>query len=336
MRSKQAKIRGGDALRRSLGEKDRKRRADHRAIGDTGLGRARNDLLPKLELVHRNPADLIVPTRNVRKLDPAHVRRIMHAISVAGFIDPVFIDQDNNVWDGVARVEAGKALSLPSIPCILAIHLTVGERRTVRLALNRLGEKGGWDLEELKSELTELIDAGFEIEDTAFTIAEFDQITISDDVEPAEPGPLTPSPQAEATSRLGDVFVFPGGHRVAVGDATAPAVYAALLQGAQARLIHTDEPYNVPISGHVTKGEHREFVMATGEMSDEQFRAFNEGWMAAAVEHLCDGGVFGTYIDWRGYPTVHAAASRARPYAAESNRMGQDQCRHGQPVPLAA
>ena len=31
------------------------------------------------------------------------------------------------------------------------------------------------------------------------------------------------------------------------------------------RLILTDEPYNVKISGHVTGGQHREFVMASGE-----------------------------------------------------------------------
>jgi hypothetical protein len=94
MRLKQAKIRGGEALRRNLNEKGRKRRADLAAIGESGVGRSRNDLLPKLELVHRNPADLVIPARNVRKLDPAHVRRVVHSISIAGFIYPVFIDQD--------------------------------------------------------------------------------------------------------------------------------------------------------------------------------------------------------------------------------------------------
>ena len=64
------------------------------------------------------------------------------------------------------------------------------------------------------------------------------------------------------------------------------------------------------IGGHVTGGAHREFVMASGEMTDDQFLAFNVGWMAAALPHLCDGGVFGTFIDWRGYPTVFAAASK--------------------------
>src|ERR1035437_1546281 len=32
--------------------------------------------------------------------------------------------------------------------------------------------------------------------------------------------------------------------------------------------------------------------------------------MSAALPWLCDGGVFGTFIDWRGYPTVFAAASK--------------------------
>ena len=30
--------------------------------------------------------------------------------------------------------------------------------------------------------------------------------------------------------------------------------------------------------------------------------------MAAVLTCLCDGGVFGVFIDWRGYPTVDFAA----------------------------
>jgi len=32
--------------------------------------------------------------------------------------------------------------------------------------------------------------------------------------------------------------------------------------------------------------------------------------MEAALSFLCDGGVIGTFIDWRGYPNVAAAASK--------------------------
>ena len=75
-----------------------------------------------------------------------------------------------------------------------------------------------------------------------------------------------------------------------------------------ARLVLTDEPYNVPIAGHVSGGNHREFVMASGEMTDIEFLAFNEDWIGPVVHCLCDGGIFGTFIDWRGCPTVNAAA----------------------------
>ena len=75
-----------------------------------------------------------------------------------------------------------------------------------------------------------------------------------------------------------------------------------------ARLVLTDEPYNVKISGHVTGGNHREFAMASGEMSDAEFLAFNEAWMATVLPCLCNGGIFGTFIDWRGLPIVHLAA----------------------------
>ena len=122
-------------------------------------------------------------------------------------------------------------------------------------------------------------------------------------------------------------FVFEGGHRLICGDATDPAVYAALMQGVEARFVLTDEPYNVPIAGHVTKGDHREFEMASGEMSDEEFLAFNKAWIGAAVGNLCDGGLIGTFIDWRGYPKVDAAALATRPDADQSDRLDQDQWR---------
>jgi ParB-like chromosome segregation protein Spo0J len=69
-----------------------------------------------------------------------------------GFCDPVLIDERNAVLDGVVRVEAAKLLGLPHIPCIRADHLTTSERRLLRMALNRLSEKGSWHLDELKLE----------------------------------------------------------------------------------------------------------------------------------------------------------------------------------------
>jgi DNA modification methylase len=44
-------------------------------------------------------------------------------------------------------------------------------------------------------------------------------------------------------------------------------------------------------------------------MTDAEFLAFNAAWMAAVLPYLCDVGVCGTFIDWRGLSTVSAAAA---------------------------
>jgi DNA modification methylase len=295
-------------LRSELKARGRHRREKLADMAATPLRRTRNDLCPSLSLVQRDPQALIVPARNTRKIDQAHVQRVVHSISIYGFTRPVIIDENDTILDGVISRQAAIALNLPEIPCIVADHLTASEKRALRLAINRLQEKGTWDLIELKAELIELVDAGIEIEDIGFSIAEFDQITLDDDVEPLEKGPLAPKGGAKAIARAGDVYVFEGGHRLICGDATDPEDFAKLMRVETARLLSTDQPYNVPIVGHVTKGDHREFAMASGEMTSEQFLAFNQTWIGAALPHLCDGSLIGTFIDWRGYHTVHTAA----------------------------
>ena len=48
--------------------------------------------------------------------------------------------------------------------------------------------------------------------------------------------------------------------------------------------------------------------MASGELSEEEFAKFNTAWIDASIAHLCDGGVLGTFIDWRGYGSVATTA----------------------------
>jgi DNA modification methylase len=200
-------------------------------------------------------------------------------------------------------------LGLDRVPCVRIEHLNPGEQRVLRLPVNRLAEKGQWDLDALKIEFEELILLDAPMEITGFSPAEIDHVILGDATEGLEQGPLEPD-SATAVARIGDIFQL-GPHRIICGDATDPAVLVRLLEGdASARLVLTDEPYNVRIAGNVTGGRHREFAMASGEMTDAEFLAFNEAWMSAVLPCLCDGGVCGTFIDWRGLPTVHSAASK--------------------------
>jgi DNA modification methylase len=292
--------------------KSRTRRHDMKrmAVESTRVRRMRNDVLPDLRLVGLAPEELRSPARAVRKTDAAHVREVAASISSLGFCDPLLIGKNNVVLDGEIRLAAARLLGLTSIPCIRIDHLSEDEQRILRLTVNRLGEKGEWSLNELKLEFEELIIAEAPIEITGFTPDEVDHIVLTDEHEAAETGPLEPRAGAQATARLGDVFSL-GPHRIVCGDATDPAVLARLMGDADlAQLILTDEPYNVPIAGHVSSGKHREFAMASGEMTDDQFLGFNVAWINAALPHLADGGIFGTFIDWRGCPIVHEAAAR--------------------------
>ncbi|WP_375459502.1 site-specific DNA-methyltransferase [uncultured Enterovirga sp.] len=276
---------------------------------DAAVARPRNDLLPQLDLVDRPVERLRPPARNVRPADPAHVREIANSIATLGFCAPVLIDQEDRVLDGWARVEAARQIGLTRLPCILAGHLTPAERRLIRIALNRVGEKGSWNLAELKLEMTKLIIENAPIEITGFSSLEIDQIALEDEPDPHETGPLEPEVGAEPIVRPGDIFSL-GPHRIACGDARDPDLLAALMAGDEARIVLTDVPYNVPIRGHVSGGDHREFAMASGEMTSEAFGTFNAAWIAAALRYLVNGGVLGTFIDWRGYPAVHTAAER--------------------------
>jgi DNA modification methylase len=184
------------------------------------------------------------------------------------------------------------------------------EQRVLRLPVNRLAEKGQWDLGALKIEFEELILLDAPIEITGFSPAEVDHVILGEAADGLGQGPLEPDPAATAVARAGDIFQL-GLHRIVCGNATDPAVLARLLEGdAAARLVLTDEPYNVKIAGHVTGGVHRKFAKASGEMSDAEFLAFNEAWMAVVLPYLSDGGVCGTFIDWRGLSSVSVAAAR--------------------------
>jgi DNA modification methylase len=85
-------------------------------------------------------------------------------------------------------------------------------------------------------------------------------------------------------------------------------------------MVFTDPPYNVPISGHVCglgKTKHREFEMASGEMSKEEFTAFLATVFQNLAAHSADGALHYICMDWRHMEEVLQAAKS--PYASLEN-----------------
>ena len=68
---------------------------------------------------------------------------------------------------------------------------------------------------------------------------------------------------------LGDIWVL-GDHRIGCGDGRDAAFLQAVIgEGVTVDAAFLDPLYNVRISGHANaRGRHREFAMASGEMTD--------------------------------------------------------------------
>lgn len=110
--------------------------------------------------------------------------------------------------------------------------------------------------------------------------------------------------------RPGDIWQL-GRHRLICGDSLDPATIDLLMEGSKARMVFTDPPYNVPIDGHVSglgQVKHREFAMASGEMSRDQFTAFLRSAFQQLVRHSLDGAIHFVCMDWRHMTEMLAAS----------------------------
>lgn len=109
-----------------------------------------------------------------------------------------------------------------------------------------------------------------------------------------------PAVPLQPRTKRGDIFLC-GNHRVGCGDARDPAFLNAVIgEGAKIDAAFLDPPYNVRISGHANaKGRHREFEMASGEMTTPEFRQFLTETLKASASASRNGAMHFVCMDWR-------------------------------------
>lgn len=258
--------------------------------------------MPELAIEWRALAELAPYPGNARTHSGKQIHQIAASIREFGFTNPVLVDQKNTIIAGHGRVEAAKELGLGAVPTIRLEHLSEVQKQAYIIADNRLAEIAGWDREVLAIELQNLVTLDFEVELTGFSTAEID-LLIDPVPEPAktDPADVVPEVTTPAITRPGDLWQL-GRHRLLCASALEADSYARLAGGKQASMVFADPPYNVPIGGHVCGSgriHHREFAMASGELSEDQFVAF----LARALEGLAsvsaDGALLYVCMDWR-------------------------------------
>lgn len=216
--------------------------------------------------------------RNVKIHTKQQVAKLVQSMKTFGVVTPILVDKEYEVIAGHGRLEALKELGYSKVPILKLEHLTEAQVKAYRLADNRIAEDAEYDKQLLKIELEELsLSDEFVITDTGFNIAEVDEIIIDDytteQSEPDKADDIDNLIDIPAKVKYGDILLL-GNHKILCGNALMPESYENLLKGEKANLILTDAPYNVKINGHVGgkgKTKHKEFAMASGEMSDLEF-----------------------------------------------------------------
>lgn len=270
-----------------------------RTTRDPELARASEAFAPQVS--ERRLSDLKASVRNARTHSHKQIHLIAESIREFRFTTPILVTTDGEIVAGHGRYQAAKLLGMETVPVICIDHLGPQQIRALRIADNRLAELSGWDDEILKLELGELIELDFEVEITGFETAQIDGIL---DASPpvaakADPADALPALQDVAVTVRGDLWLL-GEHRILCGDARDRGDYQTLLGGELAQMVFVDPPYNVRVDGHVSglgKVKHREFAMASGEMSKLEFTSFLHAVFAEIAEASQDGALIYSCID---------------------------------------
>jgi DNA modification methylase len=283
------------------------------------------------EVVWRTVATLKPYPDNPRKHPDSQINALMKSIR-RGWTNPILIDEDNTILAGHGRLEAAKRLLLSSVPTLMLSGLSDAEKRAIVISDNKLPEKATWDFALLSGHMKDLIAIDFDVELTGFSTGEVDILLDEPDSGKADPADVIDEAllQEAVVSRPGDLWEL-GRHRIYCGDALQANSYRALLGNERAQMIVTDVPYNVPINGHACgrgKTRHREFAMASGEMSEAEFIAFLETAMERVIACGQNGSIHYWFIDWRHLYELQRAARNH--YGAFKNLLVWNKSNAGQ------
>ncbi len=281
---------------------------------DTFNGPSGGPTSPKTTVVSRSLDDLRPWAQNTRTHSKPQIRQIADSIKAFGYRTLIITDEADRVLAGHGRLEALRSLGWTSADVMRVEGLSETQKRGFAIADNKTAEMAGWDDANLCLEFEYLLEFAddFDVTATGFAMPEIDLIIGGEDEHSENPGEELPSVDETAVpiSRRGDVWQL-GRHRLMCGDATMETDFRALMDDTKAEMVFVDPPFNLEVNGHISgKGRtrHREFVMASGEMSTEAFTDFLTAAMAQLASNSADGSVHFVCMDWRHLRELLAAA----------------------------
>jgi ParB family transcriptional regulator, chromosome partitioning protein len=112
----------------------------------------------KLALTQTSMNEIFLPSNILKLHTPRQLEQLQASIKQFGFNDPIAVDENNVIVEGVGRYLAAKALKLKTVPAIRLSHLTESQKKAYRIAHNKLCFNTGFDLAALRQEFESLSD----------------------------------------------------------------------------------------------------------------------------------------------------------------------------------
>jgi ParB-like chromosome segregation protein Spo0J len=127
----------------------------------------------KIRNVTEIDIDKIIPYQNNAKIHTLEqINLLANAIAEFGFTQPIVIDANRIIIAGHGRYEAAMKMELKKVPVIMADDLTPTQVKAARISDNKLAELSSWDNDLLGTELEQLAEIDYDLEDLGFSAGE--------------------------------------------------------------------------------------------------------------------------------------------------------------------
>jgi hypothetical protein len=199
---------------------------------------------PKLEYVRT--IECKQDPENPNLMTKQQTDALKSSIEKYGNLQPIIIDQDNNILDGSHRLAAYIDLKLETIPALrIQINGDV-DKRIIRQTMNKL--HGKHDLQKDAEEFIKILQANREKDLFKISnISESDFYKTIGKNGRNENQDIIPDPPENPITQKGDIWQL-GEHRLLCGDSTRELDVSALMKDGKAHIFLTDPPYGVDYS----------------------------------------------------------------------------------------
>jgi len=122
------------------------------------------DIMSKLNIEIVDIEEIKESNYNSRIHSEAQVEKIANSIAEFGFVNPIIIDEENEIIAGHGRFMAARYLKLKEVPTIRLTHLTDDKKRAFIIADNKIALSGEWDYDMLKEEFDTILKSEMNID----------------------------------------------------------------------------------------------------------------------------------------------------------------------------